>query len=208
MRFYEVEIPIPLQANLVLSVETEELGIGAGLQDRVAQAFETPVYMDFDKTVMELQGYGNYQTLEPRVFPPLYIGYRTDLSEGSEVVHNNLRERYELGDEKVHAAIKGFADLTTQAKACLESGDADRLGSLLNANFDLRCSIMEVSQANKRMVELARSVGASAKFTGSGGAIIGTYKDEKMYKKLKEVFDSEQIAVLKPEIISYKTKKN
>ncbi|MEZ4773959.1 MAG: GHMP kinase [Bacteroidia bacterium] len=207
MRFYEVEIPIPIQANLVLSVETEELGIGAGLQDRVAQAFETPVYMDFDKTVMELQGYGNYQTIEPRVLPPLYIAYRTDLSEGSEVVHNNLRERYDLGDEKIHQAIKGFADLTTQAKACLESGDSARLGELLNANFDLRCSIMEVSSANKRMVELARSVGASAKFTGSGGAIIGTYKDEKMYKKLADVFESEQIAVLKPEIISYKTQK-
>ncbi|MDX2246764.1 MAG: GHMP kinase [Bacteroidia bacterium] len=208
MRFYQVEIPIPLQANLVLSVETEELGIGAGLQDRVAQAYETPVYMDFDKTIMEHQGYGNYQTLDPSVFPPLYIAYRTDLSEGSEVVHNNLRERYELGDEKVHQAIKGFADLTTQAKTCLEKGDSSRLGELLNANFDLRCTIMEISAENKKMVELARSVGASSKFTGSGGAIIGTYKDEKMYKKLTEVFDAEKIALLKPEIISYKTKKN
>ena len=60
-------------ANLVLSVETEELGIGAGLQDRVAQAYETPVFMNFDKDVMEKQGYGNYQTLDPNPFSTHFI---------------------------------------------------------------------------------------------------------------------------------------
>lgn len=207
MRFYQVEIPKPLMANLILAVETEELGIGAGLQDRVAQAYETPVYMDFDKKVMEKQGYGNYQTLDARLFPPLYIAYRTDLSEGSEVVHNNLRERYEMGDPQVHEAIKGFSDLTVKARECLRQGNADQLGPLLNANFDLRASIMNISEANMRMVEMARSVGASAKFTGSGGAIIGTYKDEKMYRKLASTLEAEDIAVLKPEIITYRTRK-
>lgn len=36
----EVEIPRPLQPGLILSVETEELGIPAGLQDRVIQVYE------------------------------------------------------------------------------------------------------------------------------------------------------------------------
>jgi glucuronokinase len=34
------------------------------------------------------------------------------------------------------------------------------------------------------MVETARACGASAKFAGSGGAIIGIYKDQAMYQKL------------------------
>ena len=35
------------------------------------------------------------------------------------------------------------------------------------------------------MVEAARDIGASAKFTGSGGAIVGTYEDEAMFQKLE-----------------------
>lgn len=203
MKFYAVDIPLPLLANLVLSVETEELRIGAGLQDRVAQAYETPVYMDFNKSVMELQGYGSYQTLSAGLLPNLYIAYRTDLSEGSEVVHNDLRSRYNRGDKEVHAAIAKWSDLTCQAKEALEQGQLDRIGLLLNENFDTRRSIMNLSKANIRMVELARSTGASAKFTGSGGAIIGTYENKKMYKKIVDVLEAEKIKVLKPKIISY-----
>ena len=37
--YYDVTIPRPELANLILSVEKEELGISAGLQDRVAQVY-------------------------------------------------------------------------------------------------------------------------------------------------------------------------
>ena len=39
MQFYGVSIPKQILPNLVLSAETEELKIGAGLQDRVAQVY-------------------------------------------------------------------------------------------------------------------------------------------------------------------------
>jgi len=32
----------------------------AGLQDRVVQAYESPVFMDFNKELMERQGFGDY----------------------------------------------------------------------------------------------------------------------------------------------------
>jgi glucuronokinase len=47
MEFYEVEIPKEAQPSFVLPVEREELGITAGLQDRVVQVYEGVVYMDF-----------------------------------------------------------------------------------------------------------------------------------------------------------------
>jgi glucuronokinase len=50
------------------------------------------------------------------------------------------------------------------------------------------------------MVMLARSAGASAKFTGSGGAIIGAYEDEAMFERLKSVLAAENINVIKPEV--------
>jgi len=85
MKFYGVNIPNPILANLVLSVEVEELKISAGLQDRVAQAYETPVFMDFNEDFMKKNGYGMYETIDESLLPPLYIAYRKDLSEGSEV---------------------------------------------------------------------------------------------------------------------------
>lgn len=200
MAFYEVTIPPEIMANLVLSVETKELGLGAGLQDRVAQAYEKPVFMNFDQKLMEQQGYGGYQTFDANLLPPLYIAYRTDLSEGSEVFHNNLRARFRRGEPDVHEAMHGFADLTTRCRELLENGRGKEIGSLLDQNFDLRCSITQISKANLNMVKMARSVGASAKFTGSGGAIIGTYTDEVMYQDLKALLKSENIAILRPQI--------
>jgi glucuronokinase len=44
-------------------------------------------------------------------------------------------------------------------------------------------------------------VGASSKFTGSGGAIIGQYQDESMYTSLKETLSHQGIALLKPTIV-------
>src|SRR5262249_26086495 len=40
MEFYQVAIPRAVQPSLALSVETDELGITAGLQDRVIQVYE------------------------------------------------------------------------------------------------------------------------------------------------------------------------
>ena len=51
------------------------------------------------------------------------------------------------------------------------------------------------------MVEAARSAGASAKFTGSGGAIVGTYEDEAMFAALQERLGAhEDPACIKPAV--------
>jgi len=202
-RFYGIKISKPLLANLILAVEKEELGIDAGLQDRVAQAYNTPVFMDFDKKFMEEHGHGNYQ---PIVIPPelkIYIAFRTDLAEGSEILHSRLREDYENGVPEVLAAMQEWADLTVKVKECMDNKDFGKLPALLNRNFDLRCEVCSsVSKKNKQMVELARSVGASAKFTGSGGAIIGTYEDEAMYLRMKEKLKKYGIEAIKPDIVT------
>lgn len=202
-RFYGIKISKPLLANLILAVEKEELGIDAGLQDRVAQSYNTPVFMDFDKKFMAEHGYGNYQ---PIIIPPelkIYIAFRTDLAEGSEILHSRLREDYENGNPQVLAAMQEWADLTVKVKQAMENREFSRLPALLNRNFDLRCEVCSsVSKKNKQMVELARSVGASAKFTGSGGAIIGTYEDEAMYIRLKEKLKKYGIEAIKPDIVT------
>jgi len=43
------DIPLAQQPSFVLSVETDELSINAGLQDRVVQCYEGLVAMDFER---------------------------------------------------------------------------------------------------------------------------------------------------------------
>lgn len=200
MKFYRVDIPAVEQPDLILSVETRELGIPAGLQDRVIQVYEGVVFMDFDREIMARDGHGNYERLDPALLPPLYIAYRTDLAEGTEVFHNDIRNRYQRGEPEVVRAMRYWADLAESVRALLLSGRGAEIGPLLNANFDKRREIYRVSQRNIEMVEAARSVGASAKFTGSGGAIVGTYTDEAMYTALLGVLGARGVKVLKPEI--------
>ncbi len=201
LAFYQVDIPKPILANLILSVETRELGIPAGLQDRVAQVYQGLVFMDFNKDMMDLQGYGRYEPLDATLLPPLFIAYRTDLAEGTEVFHNNIRARWELGDPVVLEAMKYWAGLTVQVRDLLQRGEKDKLAPLINAGFDKRRAIYQLGQGNIRMVEAARSVGASAQFTGSGGAIVGAYADEAMFAALKLKLEPLGIKVLKPQII-------
>ena len=201
MAFYGVSIPKPILANLVLSVETSELGIPAGLQDRVAQVYEGLVYMDFSKDLMEKQGYGRYQYIDLDLLPPMYVAYRTELSEGTEVFHNNIRDRWNRGEPDVIDAMKRWAQLTDQVCAMLTQGKGAEIASTLNAGFDLRRKIYQIGEGNIRMVETARACGASAAFTGSGGAIAGTYKDEAMFKQLGDTLNRIGCKVFKPQFV-------
>lgn len=200
MAFYQVPIPKPVMANLILSVETKELGIPAGLQDRVAQVFEGVTFMDFDRAHMETHGYGRYEELGPRLLPPVYIAYREDLSEGTEVFHSNLRGRYDRGEKDVVEAMTYWADLTEQVRAAMLAGEVEKIGPLLNANFDRRRELYNVGRGNIEMVETARATGASAKFCGSGGAIVGTYTDDAMYSRLEKQLGELGVRVFKPKI--------
>ncbi|MBV9866934.1 MAG: hypothetical protein JO316_16400 [Abitibacteriaceae bacterium] len=200
MRFYGIDIPKEVLPNWVLATERDELRITGGLQDRVAQTYEGLVYMDFDREKMERDGYGTYQNLDPSLLPPLYVAYQVQLAEVSDIVHNNLRERWERGDQDVVEAMRGFAQLTERAKACLMAQQHEELAEIIDANFDLRRKIISINPAHLRMVEVARSCGASAHFAGSGGTIVGTYPNEEVYAQLQQELTRIGCRVLRPKI--------
>lgn len=203
MEFYGIDIPLRVQPSLVLSVERDELGIAAGLQDRVIQVYEGLVYMDFAEDRMEeIDGLrcGVYDPLDPGLLPPLYIAYNANVSEPTEVVHGNLRVRYNQGESAVVEAMQAFASLAVQARDAILEGDHELLAQLIDRNFDLRRSICRLPEGQVRMINLARECGASAKFAGSGGAIIGTYPNEASYARLKSALGGIGCRVLKPTI--------
>ena len=198
MTFYEVSIPKPFRPAIILSVENEELKIPAGLQDRVIQTYEGVVYMDFAEELIKRQGHGYYEELDPKLLPPLYIAYTTNLSEDTEVFHNDIRGRFERGDKEVVEAMEFWAELAQNARDLLKEKRGQDIGPLLNANFDRRRQVYNMSEGNIRMVETARATGATAKFTGSGGAIVGTYPDEDTYEQLVQCLTPLGMNVIKP----------
>jgi glucuronokinase len=97
--------------------------------------------------------------------------------------------------------MKTWTKYTEEFRDALNKGDTDTIHNLINANFDLRRSLVPITKGNIEMVEAARSTGASAKFTGSGGAVIGTYKNEETFKELVYTLNKIGIEVIKPNIV-------
>lgn len=198
MKFYNVEIAREYLPTLILECEKSELGINAGLQDRVIQVYEGIVYMDFAKDLLTTRGYGDYQQLELPEPPPLYIAFDPARAEISDVTHRNLRALWESGDQTVVSAMQTYRQLTDSGRAAMLKGDWDELGRVMNANFDLRRTIMNIAPENLRMVEVARAAGASAKFAGSGGAIVGLYKDGHHFQRISDALAAIRCTTIRP----------
>ena len=198
-KFYEIEIPKHIAATLCWKAECD-LSIKCGLQDRVIQMYNGLVYMDFNKKFFDEHRYGIYEELDVSTLPKFYLAYDPERAEFSGTYHQKLNDLYSDRKREIAAAMSEFADFASQGKEALAKGDVAELNRLINANFDLRNKVLTVSDKNERMVMTARKSGASAKFAGSGGAIIGLYEDEAMFKRLKADLEAIGCAVLAPTV--------
>ena len=138
----------------------------------------------------------------PALLPPLYVAY------------NDRRERADRGvpqqpPRAVQAAASRrwsrrwprLADLTVEAREALLARDAERLGRLIDANFDLRRSICRLAgRAGARWSSVPAQAGATATFAGSGGAIVGTYPDEATFRRLQDELGMIHCKVMRPQI--------
>jgi glucuronokinase len=158
-------------AELALAVEREELGIAAGLQDRVAQAYGGLTFMEFGPG-------GGYESLEIGLLPPLVVAWRGDTSAHSGTVHGDLRSRFDGGDGGIGSSMSRLAELARTARAALVSGDHAAFSDCVDASFDARREMMELDDRHVAMIERARHCGARANYTGSGGAIVAVCQDD------------------------------
>ncbi|MHC4943963.1 MAG: mevalonate kinase family protein [Planctomycetota bacterium] len=198
MEFFEVEIPKENLPSMILAAETEELDINAGLMDRVTQVYEGCMYMNLDPWIVKSEGHGLYERIEPKTWPDLYLAYNPGLGKVSGQVLNDIRVRFDAGDPFVLEILSRLASLAEEGKQALLSGDFERLAVLMNENFDLRSWIMRISEGNRRMIDAARACGASAKFAGSGGTIIGIFDGVEMFDELSRSLEQTGATVIKP----------
>lgn len=192
LRLMEIEdsVPMALQPTLALEVETKELHIQAGLQDRVVQTYGGLVYMDFDQHLVERDGHGYYERMDLNLLPPLYLAYTEEPSDSGKI-HSGMRTRFEDGDPEVLAGMSLFAEYTDEAYAALKQRDLASFGRLMNANFNLRRKLYGenwIGARNLEMVEIGRRHGLPTNFSGSGGAIVGFYEDESQFHRARRDF--------------------
>uniref|UniRef100_A0A4W3HD59 Glucuronokinase with putative uridyl pyrophosphorylase n=1 Tax=Callorhinchus milii TaxID=7868 RepID=A0A4W3HD59_CALMI len=185
MKFYDLtddDLQKPLRASFILNVETEELFITAGLQDRVVQVYEGLVYMDFSKELMETRGYGNYLNMDISCAPQFWLAYLGDPSDSGKI-HSNVRQRW----------LNGYGN-------CLRHEEEwETNNNIYDKNYFLCLRSIYtdacLGNGNLRMVELGRKYGSAVKLPGSGGAVIGLCLDPDNLVDLKKTFQESGFVV-------------
>jgi len=183
-------------AAMALAVESEDLGIAAGPQDRVAQAHEGLIHMDFSEPGGS--GVGSSERLDRELLPPLLVAFRTDEGRPSSIAHRELRARHEAGDRRVRSAMAEAAALADEGRAALDAGDHARLADLLDLNFELRRDLVELDPVDMWMAEFAQERGAGANYAGSGGAIVAVPRDPARLEDLKADLAAEGFGCVVP----------
>lgn len=179
-------------AEAALLAETDVLGVTAGPQDRVIQAYEGFLAMDFQPP----RSPEGYRRLDPAPLADLLLLYHPSPGESSGVAHADIRGRWEAGDPEVRAAIQRFVDLAREGEEALH--DRARLADLLDESFDTRASIWPLSEVDHRLVQVARSCGCAAKLCGSGGAVVVLPRSAEAAARLMEGAEEAGLRCLRP----------
>lgn len=158
-------------AVTALNIETHRIGIAAGLQDRVVQVNDQPMLMHFDPESTR-SGPGVFTPVRAAGAMRLFVASRVTASQPSQIVHGDLRTRFNSCDQTVTDAMPLLADRAVDAAAAFAAADVVRLGAAMDATFDTRASILDLARGHVEMIEAARAAGAHANFTGSGGSVV------------------------------------
>ncbi|MGH0033475.1 MAG: mevalonate kinase family protein [Myxococcota bacterium] len=195
--WFEVEIPPFELAEMALAAEVEDLGITAGPMDRVIQAYEGVVAMDFD----EPRTPDHYRPLDPETLPPLFVTWDPRPGEASNVVHSDVRLRWLKGDPEVRQAMDSFPALVDEGLACLERRDLDGFRACMDRNFDTRASIWKLSARDLEMIEIGRRCGAAVKMCGSGGAVVGALRRHEDFEAVRAAYAGSGYTAVRPRIV-------
>jgi glucuronokinase len=155
-------------AQLAWRAETEVLHVTAGPQDRVVQAIGGLVDMDFSVD----HGFCRPVTLDSACLPPLFVAWDQKTGTPSGRIHRPLRDRFDEGEPEVVAVMEELRELVGEGIDALQRSDHVQFRQCMNRNFDLRATILSISDQDARMVALGREHGAAVKFCGSGGSVL------------------------------------
>lgn len=191
--FFDLRLDAGTLARLALVAETEVLGITAGPMDRVVQAHEGLLFMDFRPG-------GSHTRLDAGLLPPLFVAWDPTPGEDSGVVHDRVRPRWERGEPLVVETVEELASLADAGVEALRQGDAASFGRAVERSFAVRAGVWTPSARDREMVDLARRVGVAAKPCGSGGAIVGVLPAARAFPALAEAYRRAGFRALCPRV--------
>ena len=165
--------PSPV-AEMAFRVENEVLGIRAGALDRLVQSHDGLLAMDFQEPFVA----GAVERLDASQLPPLLLAWHGVPGTHSGDIHGPMFARWQAGDAEVRETMDRLAANARDGQRALEDGDRARFLACIDRNFDLRSQVFTIADADRELIELGRQLGASAKFPGSGGAVLFACRDE------------------------------
>jgi glucuronokinase len=166
-QLHDVELQPMELALLAHAVERADLGIAGGRQDQLAQAHGGLTLMDWSEDPD-----GHVEQLDPALLPPLLVAWRHDASEPSGIAHADLRSRYRTGE------MPELAQLARDAAQALRTGDHGGFARAVDGSFAHRAAMITLDPRHVEMIAVARAAGASANYSGSGGAIVAVCRDD------------------------------
>ncbi len=184
-------------AEIAWRVEQETLGVRAGPLDRLVQAHEGLVAMEFAVPWTTEA----VRRLDPASLPPMLLAISNDGGgRASGDVHAPIFERWKAGDPAVAAMVEGLAENARRGIAALEQGDHDAFLACIDRNLDLRGTVFEIEQADRELIQLGRSLGAAAKLPGSGGAVLLACREEGDLARVESACASARITTVRPTV--------
>ena len=174
------EIPDPDLPSVALAAERDELGITAGLGDRVVQVYGGLVYLDLARA-----GGPRVEPLDAERIPDVFVAWRPDAPTHSGEVHREMRARFAAGEPVVVETMREIAGLARASVRPLLTGDAGGLGILMERNLELRRSLYELDERHVELVDAAHRTGSAVNYAGSGGAIVGLVRDDAQLAELR-----------------------
>jgi glucuronokinase len=168
-------------AQLALSIEVDDLGIAAGLQDRIAQTHAGLTLMDFGSP-----GPATVRPLDAARLPPLLVAWQADSGGHSGDVHAPLRDRHADGEPVVLEAMRALTCAAHDSAQAIADGDHAAFCAGVDASFEARRSMLALDPRHVEMIETARAAGAAANYAGSGGAIVAVCADPAQRARVRD----------------------
>jgi glucuronokinase len=173
LRAAGVELEAMDLAELALSIERDDLGIAAGLQDRAVQAFDAPVLVDVTATPV-------VRVLEPAAPLEFVVAWRADAASDSGDYHR--------GRQPSPAGIATLARTARAAADAFSAGDAGALSELMGFSAELRAEVAPLPPAHEELADAVRAAGLSPNSTGSGGAVVAVVTERANLERLQVPF--------------------
>jgi dTDP-glucose pyrophosphorylase/mevalonate kinase len=173
-RWFAWPLPPLRLAELAWRTENELLGIRAGPLDRLVQAHDGLLAMDFARPFTA----GAVARLDPGLLPPLLLAWHGVGSASSGDVHAPVWARWQAGDRDVRAVMTELAANAAAGREALLARDHATFLACVDRNFELRTRVFPIAAADRELVALGRAAGAAAKFPGSGGAALFVCHDD------------------------------